>query len=127
MLESAVTFKKNKAVEVLLGLDEYEEWTPAKVESLGLQNIGKKICIRNGRLTDLSFIHTSGLIHLYAQEDSIMCTYEHKIDLAMQIFSLNHQYEENPRNGYADFLGYIEHWGSSGQYMLFHITHILEK
>lgn len=129
VLEYAVLNKNSPVIEVLLGLDSYEEWTPLKIDLMGMDNIGKKICIRNGQII---YIYEGRLVNLNSNDESIAATFERNdpqlgISIAEKILSLKQQYNENPRNGNADFFGYIEPYGTTGQYTSFHITHILER
>lgn len=127
-LEYAIDKKKNPIIEMMTGLDEYEEWTPAKVNLLGPDNIGKKICIRNARIT---FVLGNELIYLYANDDTALAKFERKdyqlgINLTETILSLYEKYNKNANIGYADFYGYVERYDSE-QYANLHITHILEN
>ena len=126
VLERAVTFKKNKAVEVLLGLDEYEEWSAARIQLMGLENIGKKVCVRNAKVT---MFWVMDLIYLTVDGNSLPSRYEKRdsqlnINLAETVLSLNEKYNANSNSGYADYYGYIENFGQTA---ILHITHILEK
>lgn len=126
VLERAITFKKNKAVEVLFGLDEYEEWSAARIQLMGLENIGKKVCVRNAKVT---MFWVMDLIYLTVDGNSLPSRYEKRdsqlnINLAETVLSLNEKYNANSNSGYADYYGYIENFGQTA---ILHITHILEK
>lgn len=133
-LQYAVKNNNIPLIEVLSGLDKYEEWTPAKFNIQKNKNIGKKIVFKDFYI---GMIYSNQTITLVNKEISDIISnvyynsydYNLNINLEEKIIDLKEKADKSSilNDYFADFYGYIEEkslgWGNFE--IVFHITNIL--
>lgn len=128
---------KNEVLKELLGLNSYEEWTPARFNLQKDKNIGKRIVFKSLLLGDFNTDHTVYLMDTDVRDFVHNVYYDSYdrdlgIDIEEKMLELKTLQKEvvnklgKLENASADFYGYIEEKVRWGNYVsVFHITHIL--
>ena len=131
-LQYAVKNENIPLIEVLSGLDSYEEYTPAKFNIQKQSNIGKNIVFKNFYI---GITYANQTITIVNKEISDLVSnkyfnsydYSLNINLEEKILDLTEKANKNSNDCYANFYGYIEEkslgWGNHE--IVFHVTHIL--